>query len=101
MRAIRRQRAVAHRKVLHPRCVFNKTAKWSRMNNNASRQAVPRTNYAGIEDNSMSRVVVADKDIEFGAVLKQHLERDRFSITLVHDAEEAVRQALSGKHDAV
>ena len=34
-------------------------------------------------------------------MLKQHLERDRFAITLVHDARSAVRHALSGEHDVV
>src|SRR4051812_34233186 len=72
------------------------------MNNNASRNVVPSSNYAAAEDAAMSRVVVvADDDVEFAGVLKQHLERDHFSITLVNDAQEAVRQALSGKQDVV
>ena len=49
----------------------------------------------------MSRVVLADNNIEFAGALKQYLERDRFAITLVHDGRAAVRQALSGQHDVV
>ncbi len=47
------------------------------------------------------RVVLADNDVEFVGALKRYLERDRFAITVVHDGQAAVSQALSGKHDVV
>src|SRR3954469_17856930 len=67
--------------------------------NHTSQKLVPRNHHAGSADNGISRVVVADNNVEFAGILKQHLERDRFAITLVHDAQAAVRQALSGEHD--
>jgi DNA-binding response OmpR family regulator len=67
----------------------------------ASLKLVSRENYAYQADTGISRVVVADNDVEFAGALKQHLERDHFAITLVHDGQAAVRQALSGKHDVV
>ena len=68
---------------------------------NANLEPDSRENYANHEGTGISRVVLADNDVEFAGVLKQHLERDRFAITLVHDGRAAVRQALSGKHDVV
>ena len=68
---------------------------------NTSHKLVSTEHHAGGEDTGISRVIVADNDAEFAGALKQHLERDRFSITLVHDGQTAVRQALSGQHDVV
>ena len=69
---------------------------------NNARNKLARTSSAGSSDEpGISRVVVADNDVEFAGMLKQHLERDNFAITLVHDGQAAVRQALSGKHDVV
>src|SRR3954468_4131548 len=53
------------------------------------------------EDSGISRIIVAGNDVEFSGALKQHLERDHFAITLVHDGEAAVEQALTGNHDVV
>ena len=68
---------------------------------NASTKLVSREKHSYAGDAAMSRVVVADNNVEFAGALKQCLERDRFAITVVHDGEAAVRQALSGEHDVV
>ena len=68
---------------------------------NTSFELVAKENCACHADTGISRIVLADNDVKFAGVLKQHLERDRFAITLVHDGRTAVRQALSGKHDVV
>ena len=69
---------------------------------NTDLQAVLTDEHIISEDKAaISRVVLADNDVEFAGALKQYLERDRFAITVVHDGQAAVFQALSGKHDVV
>jgi len=68
---------------------------------NTSLEPGSREKSAYHADTGISRVVLADNDVRFAGVLKQHLERDRFAITLVHDGRAAVQHALSGKHDVV
>src|SRR5258705_9573548 len=69
---------------------------------NTGLQAALRDEHVISEDKAViSRVVLADNDVEFVGALKQYLERDRFAITVVHDGQAAVCQALSGKHDVV
>jgi two-component system OmpR family response regulator/two-component system response regulator CpxR len=68
---------------------------------NTSLELVGTETRAYHADTEISRVVLADNDVRFAGVLKQHLERDRFAITLVHDGRAAVQHALSGKHDVV
>ncbi|MDB5901289.1 MAG: DNA-binding response regulator, partial [Betaproteobacteria bacterium] len=46
-------------------------------------------------------VLLADDDVELATMLAQYLERDGFTMTIVHDGEAAVRQALSGEHKVV
>lgn len=48
-----------------------------------------------------ARVLLADDDVELATMLKEYLERDGFSMTVVHDGEAAVRQAVSGEHNLV
>ena len=48
-----------------------------------------------------AQVLLADDDVELGAMLKEYLEREGFGVTLVHDGEAAARQALSGAHQIV
>jgi DNA-binding response OmpR family regulator len=48
-----------------------------------------------------ARVLLADDDVELAAMLAQYLEREGFAITVAHDGEAAVRQALSGEYDAI
>ena len=48
-----------------------------------------------------AQVLLADDDVELGAMLKEYLEREGFGVTVVHDGESAARQALSGAHQIV
>jgi two-component system OmpR family response regulator len=48
-----------------------------------------------------SPVLLADDDVELATMLAQYLERDGFTMTVVHDGEAAVRRALSGEHKVV
>ena len=48
-----------------------------------------------------AQVLLADDDVELGAMLKEYLEREGFGVTVVHDGEAAARQALSGAHQIV
>lgn len=47
------------------------------------------------------RVLLADDDVELATMLARYLERDGFTITVVHDGEAAVSQALTGEHNVV
>lgn len=49
----------------------------------------------------MAQVLLADDDVELGAMLKEYLEREGFGVSVVHDGETAVRAALSGGHQIV
>lgn len=46
----------------------------------------------------MTKVLLADDDVELVGMLKEYLEREGFAITTVHDGEQAVIEALSGQH---
>jgi two-component system, OmpR family, response regulator len=48
-----------------------------------------------------AQVLLADDDVELGAMLKEYLEREGFGVTVVHDGEAAARHALSGAHQIV
>ena len=48
-----------------------------------------------------AQVLLADDDVELGAMLKEYLEREGFGVTVVHDGEAAARAALSGSHQIV
>ena len=48
-----------------------------------------------------ANVLLADDDIELGAMLKEYLEREGFVVTVVHDGEAAARTALAGGHQIV
>ena len=48
-----------------------------------------------------AQVLLADDDVELGAMLKEYLEREGFGVTVVHDGETAARAALSGSHQIV
>ena len=48
-----------------------------------------------------ANVLLADDDIELGAMLKEYLEREGFVVTVVHDGEAAARSALAGGHQIV
>lgn len=49
----------------------------------------------------MTHVLIADDDIELVGMLKEYLEREDFQITTVHQGEQAVSEALSGRHEIV
>ena len=46
-------------------------------------------------------VLLADDDIELSGMLKEYLEREGFTVTVVHDGEAAARAALGGSHQIV
>lgn len=46
-------------------------------------------------------ILLVDDDLELCALLKRYLERELFKITLVHNAEDGLEQALTGKYQAV
>jgi two-component system, OmpR family, response regulator len=48
-----------------------------------------------------AQVLLADDDVELGAMLKEYLAREGFGVTVVHDGEAAAREALSGAHQIV
>ena len=48
-----------------------------------------------------AQVLLADDDVELGAMLKEYLAREGFGVTVVHDGEAAAREALSGTHQIV
>lgn len=46
-------------------------------------------------------ILLVDDDLELCALLKRYLERELFRVTLVHDANDGLEQALTGKYQAV
>jgi two-component system response regulator CpxR len=44
----------------------------------------------------MSKVLLADDDVELGEMLRLYLERENFEVAVVHDGEAAVKEALTG-----
>ena len=63
---------------------------------NTSLEPGSREKSAYHADTGISRVVLADNDVRFAGVLKQHLERDRFAITLGINDGGLPCNALSG-----
>ncbi|MFZ6656578.1 response regulator [Undibacterium sp. TJN19] len=49
----------------------------------------------------MTKVLLADDDVELLGMLKEYLEREGFIVTAAHDGEQAVAEALSGRHEIV
>ena len=47
------------------------------------------------------KILLVDDDLELCALLKRYLERELFRVTLVHDANDGLEQALTGKYQAV
>ncbi len=46
-------------------------------------------------------ILLVDDDQELCALLKRYLERELFQVAVVHDAEAGLKEALSGKYQAV
>ena len=46
-------------------------------------------------------ILLVDDDLELCELLKRYLERELFKVTLVHQAQEGLEQALTGKYQAV
>ena len=42
-------------------------------------------------------ILLVDDDLELCELLKRYLERELFKVTLVHQAQEGLEQALTGK----
>ena len=49
----------------------------------------------------MVRILLVDDDVELSGMLQEYLLRDHFAVTLAHDGETGVHQALSGEIDLV
>jgi two-component system, OmpR family, response regulator CpxR len=47
------------------------------------------------------RILVIDDDVELGALLKEFLEREGFSLEFVHEGRKGLERALSGAFDLV
>ncbi|MFZ6756949.1 response regulator [Undibacterium sp. Ji50W] len=47
----------------------------------------------------MTKVLLADDDVELVGMLKEYLEREGFVITTAYDGEQAAKEALSGEHE--
>lgn len=47
----------------------------------------------------MSRVLLADDDVELASMLREYMEREGFEAEMVHDGEAGVAAALSGRFD--
>lgn len=50
---------------------------------------------------TMAKVLLVDDDVELGTMLREYLEHEGFGVTLVHDGEAGVREALGGGCDIV
>ena len=46
----------------------------------------------------MPGVLIIDDDVEHTALLKEYLEQEEFKVTVAHDGETGIAQALSGRH---
>ena len=46
-------------------------------------------------------ILLVDDDLELCALLKRYLERELFSVTLAHNADAGLEEALTGKYQAV
>jgi DNA-binding response OmpR family regulator len=49
----------------------------------------------------MNRILIADDDVELGALLAEYLGREGFDVELAHDGAAALEQASNGDFDAV
>ena len=49
----------------------------------------------------MNRILMIDDDIDFCALISEYLAFEGFAVEPVHDGEEGIRRALSGKHELV
>ena len=49
----------------------------------------------------MAAVLLIDDDVELAGMLGDYLKHDGFSVTLAHEGQAGVREALSGKHAIV
>lgn len=47
----------------------------------------------------MQRILLADDDLELAQLIREYLEQEGFAVTVVHDGEAAVREALTRNHD--
>jgi DNA-binding response OmpR family regulator len=47
----------------------------------------------------MAKVLLVDDDVELSTMLREYLEHEGFGVTLVHDGEAGVREALGGGCD--
>ncbi|WP_091195264.1 response regulator transcription factor [Formivibrio citricus] len=46
----------------------------------------------------MTHVLLADDDVELAGMLKDYLEQEGFSVTVMHDGESGAQEALSGQY---
>jgi DNA-binding response OmpR family regulator len=46
----------------------------------------------------MPRVLLIDDDVELTSLLKEYLEQEDFEVTAIHNGEDGVREALTGRH---
>lgn len=58
-------------------------------------QIIERARVVGAVDGDRVRVLVADDDVEFAALLAEILEQEGYSVTTVHDGSGAVQRALA------
>lgn len=49
----------------------------------------------------MPGVLIIDDDVELTALLKEYLEQEEFKVTVAHDGETGIAEALSGRHAIV
>jgi two-component system response regulator CpxR len=49
----------------------------------------------------MSRILLADDDVELGAMLAEYLDREGFTVDVAHDGEAALTAARRGGYDVV
>lgn len=49
----------------------------------------------------MGRVLIVDDDVELSALLREYIEQEGFEVAAVHDGEEGVVEALSGRYAIV
>lgn len=49
----------------------------------------------------MPGVLIIDDDVELAALLKEYLEQESFKVTVTHDGQTGISEALSGRHAIV
>jgi DNA-binding response OmpR family regulator len=50
---------------------------------------------------SMHKLLLVDDDVELAGMLREYLEQDGFDVTLAHDGDRGVLEALSGRYELV